>query len=129
MGGALPRPRASLLGVLALSGVILATTPLYFELSHQVVPDGMLNAWLVWALYWLLRGQRAGWSLTPVLAFYACFTGALLSKGPQALAALAAAGVAVGFTEGPAALRKLRPLLGTGLAFGVATIVWLVPYQ
>ena len=113
----------------AVAGLILATTPLYFELSHQVVPDGMLNAWLVWALYWLLRGQRAGWSLTPVLAFYACFTGALLSKGPQALAALAAAGVAVGFTEGPAALRKLRPLLGTGLAFGVAAIVWLVPYQ
>src|SRR5437867_1246096 len=84
----------------AVAGLILATTPLYFELSHQVLPDGMLNAWLVWALYWLLRGQRAGWSLTPVLAFYACFTGALLSKGPQALAALAAAGVALGFTEG-----------------------------
>src|SRR5437016_9734833 len=113
----------------ALAGLIVVTTPLYFDMSHQILPDGMLNAWLVWALYWLLRGQRAGWSLGPVLAFYACFTGALLSKGPQALAALAAAGVAVGFTDGPGALRKLRPLLGAALAFGVVAIVWLVPYQ
>src|SRR5439155_1182902 len=82
----------------ALAGLIVVTTPLYFNMSHQILPDGMLNAWLVWALYWLLRGQHAGWSLGPVLAFYACFTGALLSKGPQALAALAAAGVAVAFT-------------------------------
>src|SRR5207249_11242263 len=42
----------------AVSGLILATTPLYFGLSHQVVPDGMLNAWLVWALYWLLRSEE-----------------------------------------------------------------------
>jgi len=113
----------------ALAGLIVVTTPLYFNMSHQILPDGMLNAWLVWALYWLLRGQRAGWSLGPVLAFYACFTGALLSKGPQALAALAAAGVAVAFTDGTAMLRRLRPVLGSVLAFGVATIVWLLPYQ
>src|SRR5439155_1594961 len=134
MGGALPRPGASILGVLVLSAVILATPagrrPFWssdearFALLAQDALDH--GRWLVAELR---GGQRAGWSLTPVLAFYACFTGALLSKGPQALAALAAAGVAVGFTEGPAALRKLRPLLGTGLAFGVAAIVWLVPYQ
>src|SRR2546425_4548078 len=112
-----------------LAGLIVITTPLYFDMSHRVLPDGMLNAWLVWALYWLLRAQRAGWSLGPVLAFYACFTGALLSKGPQALAALAAAGVAVAFTDGTAMLRRLRPVLGSLLAFGVATIVWLLPYQ
>ena len=38
----------------------------------------------------------------PLLAFYACLTGGLLSKGPQALAALAAAGVAVAVTDGAA---------------------------
>src|SRR5438128_2430193 len=113
----------------ALAGLIVVTTPLYFDMSHQILPDGMLNAWLVWALYWLLRGQRAGWSLKPMLAFYACFTGALLSKGPQALTALAAAGVAVALTDGSGTLRKLRPVLGTVLAFGVVAIVWLVPYQ
>src|SRR3989449_6263328 len=112
-----------------LAGLIVITTPLYFDMSHRVLPDGMLNAWLVWALYWLLRAQRAGWSLGPVLAFYACFTGALLSKGPQALAALAAAGVAVAFTDGIAMLSRLRPVLGSVLAFGVAAIVWLLPYQ
>src|SRR3989441_7865206 len=98
-------------------------------MSHQILPDGMLNAWLVWALYWLLRGQRAGWSVGPVLAFYACFAGALLSKGPQALAAVAAGGAAVGLAAGTAMLRRLRPVLGSVLAFGVATIVWLLPYQ
>src|SRR3989441_3403841 len=113
----------------ALAGLIVVTTPLYFDMSHQILPDGMLNAWLVWALYWLLRGQRAGWPVGPVLAFYACFAGALLSKGPQALAALAAAGVAVAFTDGSVMLRRLRPVLGSVLAFGVATIVWLLPYQ
>ena len=69
----------------AVAGLILATTPLYFEMGHQVLPDGMLNAWLVWALYWLLKAERAGWPLPPVLAFYGCVTAALLSKGPVAL--------------------------------------------
>jgi len=35
-----------------------------------------------------------------LLAFYACLTGGLLSKGPQALAALAAAGVAIAVSDG-----------------------------
>jgi 4-amino-4-deoxy-L-arabinose transferase-like glycosyltransferase len=113
----------------ALAGLILVTTPLYFEMGHQVLPDGMLNAWLVWALYWLLRAERAGWPLPPVLAFYGCVTAALLSKGPQALTALAAAGVAVAFTDGSAGLRKLRPIRGIALTFGVAALVWLAPYQ
>jgi 4-amino-4-deoxy-L-arabinose transferase-like glycosyltransferase len=112
----------------AVAGLILVTTPLYFEMGHQVLPDGMLNAWLVWALYWLLRAERAGWPLPPVLAFYGCLTAALLSKGPQALAALAAAGVAVALTDGSAELRKLRPALGFALMFGVTAIVWLAPY-
>jgi len=113
----------------AVAGLILATTPLYFEMGHQVLPDGMLNAWLVWALYWLLRAERAGWSLPPVLAFYGCVTAALLAKGPQALTALAAAAVALAFTDGFATLPKLRPVLGLALTFGVAAIVWLAPYH
>src|SRR5438094_101451 len=118
MGGALPRPGASILGVLVLSAVILATPagrrPFWssdearFALLAQDALDH--GRWLVAEL----RGRH--YLNKPQLFFWA-------------LAALAAAGVAVGFTEGPAALRKLRPLLGTGLAFGVAAIVWLVPYQ
>jgi len=94
-----------------VAGLVLVTTPFHFEMSHQVLPDLMLNAWLVWALYWLLRAQRGGWRLGPLLAFYACLTGGLLSKGPQALAALAAAGVAIAVSDGPATLRRMRPLL------------------
>jgi 4-amino-4-deoxy-L-arabinose transferase-like glycosyltransferase len=118
-------------GLLAgrLAGLILMTTPMQFEMSHQVLPDVMLNAWLVWALYWFVRAQRAGWSLRPLLAFDACLAGALLCKGPQALGAVAAVAVAVAITDGPATLRRLRPLLGLTLVLGVAAIVWLVPYQ
>lgn len=51
------------IGVVA--GLVLVTTPFHFEMSHQVLPDLMLNAWLVWALYWLLRARRGGWRLGP----------------------------------------------------------------
>ena len=113
----------------AVAGLVLVTTPFHFEMSHQVLPDLMLNAWLVWALYWLLRAQRAGWSLGPLLAFYACLTGGLLSKGPQALAALAAAGMAVVVTEGGAGLRRMRPIVGGALMLVAAAVVWLGPYS
>jgi 4-amino-4-deoxy-L-arabinose transferase-like glycosyltransferase len=112
-----------------LAGLIMMTTPMHFEMSHQVLPDVMLNAFLVWALYWFVRAQRAGWSLRPLLAFDACLAAALLCKGPQALGAVAAAAVAVAMTDGPAMLRRLRPLLGLTLVLGVAAIVWLIPYQ
>ena len=112
-----------------VAGLLLVTTPFHFEMSHQVLPDVMLNAWLVWALYWLLRAERAGWPLGPLLAFYGCLTGALLSKGPQALAAFAAAVVAVALTDGKATLRKMRLLLGAALILGVAAVVWLGPYH
>jgi 4-amino-4-deoxy-L-arabinose transferase-like glycosyltransferase len=113
----------------ALAGLILITTPLHFQMSHQVLPDVMLNAWLVWAFYCFLRAERAGWTLWPLLAFYGCVAAALLSKGPQALGAVAATAVVVSMTEGIGTLRKLRPVLGAGLVLGVAAVVWLAPYQ
>ena len=48
-----------------VAGLVLVTTPFHFEMSHQVLPDLMLNAWLVWALYWLLRAQRADGGSAP----------------------------------------------------------------
>ena len=62
---------ATLLGVFAigrrLSGahtgfialVVLATSPGFFFLGHEVLPDMMFTAWLTWALYFLLRGLDA----------------------------------------------------------------------
>jgi 4-amino-4-deoxy-L-arabinose transferase-like glycosyltransferase len=112
-----------------MAGLVLATTPLSFEMSHQVLPDVMLNAWLVWALYWLVRAERAAWAVRPLVAFYACIAVGLLCKGPQALAGLLAAALAIAATDGAAKLRRLRPVLGLAIVFGVAALVWLAPYQ
>src|SRR5262249_21212020 len=113
----------------ALAGLILVTTPLQFDMAHQVLPDMPMAAWLVWALYCFTRAASAGWPLAPTLGFYVCITAALLSKGPAALAGVAGAAVAVGFTDGPGTLRRMRPLLGAAIVLGIAAIVWLVPYQ
>ena len=113
----------------AIAGLVLATTPLHFDMAHQVLPDVMLSACLVWALYFLVTAAGSGWSVAPVAGFYACLTVALLSKGPQALAGVAAAGVAVAFTDGAATLRRLRPVLGLGAMLVVAAALWIVPYQ
>lgn len=111
-----------------LAGLLLTVTLCHFEIGHQVLPDVMLNAWMVWALYGFLRAERAGWSARWLAVFYACVAGALLTKGPPGLAVLAAAGVVVGRTEGVRALGKLRPLAGLAL-LAVTALVWLVPYH
>jgi len=113
----------------ALAGLVLATTPLQFDMAHQVLPDMPLSAWLVWALYFFSRAASVGWSLSPTLGFYVCITGALLSKGPAALAGVAGAVVAVALTDGAGALRRVRPVLGAAVVLGVASVVWLVPYH
>lgn len=112
-----------------VAGLILATTPLQFEMSHQVLPDVMLNAWLVWGLYWFIRAERDGWALRPLMAFYGCLAAGLLCKGPQALAALVAATAATAVVTGVAEVRKLRLVLGLAIVLSVAAIVWLIPYQ
>ena len=111
-----------------LAGLLLTATFYYFEMGHQVLPDIMLNAWMVWALYAFLRAQRAGWSARWLAVFYGCVAGGLLTKGPPVLAVLAAAGIVVARTEGVRALGKLRPLLGLGL-LAVTALVWVVPYH
>src|SRR5207249_759588 len=113
----------------AIAGLILATTPLHFDMAHQVLPDVMLSACLVWALYFLVSAARSDWSVASLVGLYACLTGALLSKGPAGLAAIAAAVVAVAFADGVATLRRLRPVLGLGAVLVIAAAVWLVPYQ
>jgi 4-amino-4-deoxy-L-arabinose transferase-like glycosyltransferase len=113
----------------ALAGLILATTPLHFEMAHQVLPDMLLSACLVWALYFFVTGAEEGWRRAPVIGFYACVTGALLSKGPQALAAVAAVVIAVVLTDGASTLRRLRLATGLTAMLAVAAVVWLAPYH
>ena len=112
-----------------IAGLVLATTPLQFDMAPQVLPDMMLSACLAGALYFLVTAARSGWPSGALIGFYACVTAALLSKGPQALAAVAAAAVAVTLTGGARTLLRLRPLVGLGAMLLVATAVWIVPYQ
>jgi len=113
----------------AVAGLVLATTPLQFDMAPQVLPDMMLSACLAWALYFLVAAARSGWPPGPLVGFYACLTAALLCKGPQALAAVAAAAVAVTLTDGARTLPRLRPVWGLGAMLVVAAAVWIVPYQ
>jgi 4-amino-4-deoxy-L-arabinose transferase-like glycosyltransferase len=109
-----------------VAGLILTTTPNYFALAHRSLADVMMTAFMVWALYFLLLARRDG-SLRPLLAFYVCVGGAMLSKGPPGLAALVAAVVASWLAGGRPALRSLRPAVGV-LTLVVLALPWLVPY-
>src|SRR5438105_352789 len=110
----------------ALSGLILTTTPAYFVFAHRPLADVMMSAFMVWALYFVLRARRDG-SLGPLLSFYGCVGAAMLSKGPPGLAALVAAVVATWLAGGRPALRRLRPALGA-LVLVVVALPWVVPY-
>jgi 4-amino-4-deoxy-L-arabinose transferase-like glycosyltransferase len=130
---------AGLLGVLAIgrrlwdfsagftAALILATSPFYFFMSHQVLTDMMLTAFLTWALYFYLRATAPGGGAGALLGFYLCAAGALGSKGPVALLGLLAAVAATLATDGRAGLRALRLPAGIGL-IGLTTLPWLLPY-
>src|SRR6267142_5030088 len=108
------------------AGLILTTTSNYFVFAHHSLGDVMMTAFMVWALYFLLRARRAG-SLRLLLGFYACVGAAMLSKGPPGLAALVAAAAATWLEGGRPALRRLR--LGVGaLMLVVLAPPWVVPY-
>ena len=113
-------------GVGVAAGLILTTTPNYFVFAHRSLADVMMTAFMVWALYFLLRARRDGF-LRPLLGFYACVGGAMLSKGPPGLAALVAAAVATWLEGGRPALRRLRPAVGA-LMLVVLALPWVVPY-
>ena len=109
-----------------LAGLILTTTPSYFVFAQRSLPDVMMTAFIIWALYFLLRLGPDG-AVRPLVGFYACVGGAMLSKGPAGLAALAAAIVATWRTGGRPALGSLRLGLGA-LALGLMASVWALSY-
>ena len=131
---------ATLLGVFAigrrLSGahtgfialVVLATSPGFFFLSHEVLPDMMFTAWLTWALYFLLRGLSA---LPPrpahLVGFYVCVTGALWTKGLPALMVIPATVAACLASGAIRRLPSLRPWTGLGLV-ALTVLPWAIPY-
>jgi 4-amino-4-deoxy-L-arabinose transferase-like glycosyltransferase len=109
-----------------LAGLILTTTPGYVVFAQRSLPDVMLTTWIIWALYFWLRTRSDG-SLRSLLGFYGCVGGAMLSKGPVGLTALAAAVVATWMTDGRSGLRSLRLGLGA-LLLGLMATVWVLPY-
>lgn len=110
-----------------LAGLILATTPHFFVLGHQVIPDVMMTAWLVWALYFLLVAWRSDGRGAAILGFWVSIGGALLSKGPAGLVGLASAAVAAAALGGVRGLGRLRVLPGM-VVLAVMAVPWLVPY-
>lgn len=111
-----------------VAGLVLATAPFFFFMSHQVFSDMMLTAWLSWALYFLLAARASPTGRWALVAFYLCVAGGLASKGPAALAAVMAALVLVLVEDGwRRGLRWLRLPLGLGL-IALSTLPWLLPY-
>jgi 4-amino-4-deoxy-L-arabinose transferase-like glycosyltransferase len=109
------------------SALVLATSPFYFLMAHQVLTDMMLTAWMSWALYFFLAAGRAAKPLRLLIGFYLCAAGGLASKGPAALMVLVAAVVATLIADGWSGVRRLRLPLGLGL-IGLTVLPWLVPY-
>jgi 4-amino-4-deoxy-L-arabinose transferase-like glycosyltransferase len=131
---------ATLLGVFAigrrLSGphtgfialVVLATSPGFFFLSHEVLPDMMFTAWLTWVLYFLLRGLSAPPpSPTHLVGFYVCVAGALWTKGLPALMVIPATVAACLASGNIRRLPWLRPWTGLGLV-ALTALPWAIPY-
>ena len=114
-------------GVGLASALVLATSPFYSFMAHQVLTDMMLTAWMSWALYFYLAAGRTQNSLRPLLGFYLCVAGGLASKGPAALMVLVAAMVVSLVTDGWSGLKRLRLPWGLGL-IALTALPWLLPY-
>jgi 4-amino-4-deoxy-L-arabinose transferase-like glycosyltransferase len=109
------------------AALVLATSPFYFFMAHQVLTDMMLTAWMSWALYFYLAASRGQYPLRPLLGFYLCAAGGVASKGPAALMVLVAAVAATLATDRLGGLKRLKLPLGL-VVIAVTALPWLVPY-
>lgn len=107
--------------------MILATAPYFYFMSHQVLSDVMMTAWLAWALYFLLTARSAPAPTGRLVGFYLCVAGALAAKGPAALMGLAGALAVVLVEDGWRGVRWLRLPMGLGI-LALSTLPWLLPY-
>jgi 4-amino-4-deoxy-L-arabinose transferase-like glycosyltransferase len=108
-------------------GMVLATAPYFYFMSHQVLSDMMMTAWLAWALYFLVTARQAPAPTGRLMAFYVCVAGALAAKGPAALMGLAGALAVVLVEDGWRGLRWIRLPLGLVILV-LSTLPWLLPY-
>lgn len=107
--------------------MILATAPYFYFMSHQVLSDVMMTAWLAWALFFLLTARSAPAPTGRLVGFYLCVAGALAAKGPAALMGLAGALAVVLIEDGWRGVRWLRLPMGLGI-LALSTLPWLLPY-
>jgi len=114
--------RAGMLATLALGSTLG-----FFAVAHRGQPDVMVTAWTWWALFFLLRARRGGWRMGPLVGFYVCLGGAIMSKGPSGLVGLAAAVAAVAAADGWRALSRLRPVIAA-IVLAVVLAPWYGPY-
>ena len=122
IGRRLWSPEVGLAGAL-----VLATAPYFYFMSHQVLSDVMMTAWLAWALYFLVTARAAAVPTWRLVGFYLCVAGAVASKGPAALMALAGALAVVLLDDGWKGARWLRLPMGVGI-LALSTLPWLLPY-
>ncbi|HEU5196065.1 MAG TPA: glycosyltransferase family 39 protein [Methylomirabilota bacterium] len=115
-------PEVGLAGAL-----VLATAPYFYFMSHQVLSDVMMTAWLAWALYFLVTARAAAAPTRRLVGFYLCVAGAVASKGPAALMALAGALAVVVLEDGWKGARWLRLPMGLGI-LALSALPWLLPY-
>ena len=130
---------ATLLAVIALGrrqwspevglagALVLATAPYFYFMSHQVLSDMMMTAWLAWALFFVVTARSAPAPTARLVGFYLCLAGALAAKGPAALMGLAGALAMVLVEDGRRGVRWLRLPLGLGI-LALSTLPWLLPY-
>jgi len=111
----------------ALAALVLASTIGFFAIGHHGQSDVMVTAWTWWALYGLLLARRAGFATLPLVGFYACAAGAVMSKGPMGLLGLAGGVVATAVVEGWRATARLRPVLGLAV-LAVLLVPWYGAY-
>jgi 4-amino-4-deoxy-L-arabinose transferase-like glycosyltransferase len=110
-----------------IAALALASTLGFFAVGHRGQSDVMLTAWTWWALYCLIVARRAGFTVVPLAGFYAGVAVAFMSKGPMGLIGLGAGVVAIAATDGWAATRRLRPVLGLGV-LAVLLLPWYGTY-
>jgi len=109
------------------AAVVLATSPFYFFMAHQVLTDMMLTAWMTWALYFYLASLDEAGRRGALVGFYLCAAGGLAAKGPAALMVLVAAIAASLATDGVRGLKRLRLPMGLAI-LALTALPWLLPY-
>src|SRR6266566_4642081 len=110
-------------GTGGMAALVLASTIGFFAIGHHGQSDVMVTAWTWWALYGVLVARRTGYAALPLVGFYTCVAGAIMSKGPMGLLGLAAGFVAVAVADGWRDVVRLRPTLGLAVL-----VVLLAPW-